>query len=519
MRRKSLVAVVFSLTMLLGACGKQNVVEENDGKKSKTDNELIMAMQNSVTNLNVQLEGMKEGWIMLAPLYDQLYVKTEDEIRYYLADKVDISEDGKVITTTLKKNLKWHDGKPITADDLIFTLDCNKETKNGASFAKTVFINEKSVDYKKIDDLTIELRLPEVSASYLSILGNLQIIPKHVFNGDKDIINNEVANLKGIGSGPYKLKEFKEGEFLRLEKFDNYYNGTSSIDNVSFKIIPETSAQEVSIQKEEINFMEIANQKILDKYKSNNKLQTHSFPEGRVNYMICNKFSEIFKDKKVKEAIYASLDRDAIVLGAYGEKIAEPANSIFSNATLYYNADQKGYEHNVDKAKKLVKKTNLENNKLKLVFNSDRSFMKETALIMQQQLKDTGIELEIEPLESNAFFDKVFSDATDFDMYLNGYGAFGDPDEIISGMFDGTWGTNAEVSDKQQNLWKQGRKVTDEIERKEVYKKLQEQAHEDMTIYPIAFPNYSFVTSSRLEGTEKYKTIPIFEDYTQLKYK
>ena len=190
-----------------------------------------------------------------------------------------------------------------------------------------------------------------------------------------------------------------------------------------------------------------------------------------MNYLACNKFSGTFSDPKVKEAIYAALDKEEIVSGAYGTDMGVAANTIFSNATQYYDDSIKGYEQDLEKAKKLVKETGLDGKTLKLVYNQDRLYMKETALIVQQQLKNVGINLEVEGIESNGFFDRVFSDASDYDMYFNGYGAFGDPDEVIAGMFDGTWGINLEVSDEQLDLWKQGRAAVDDSKRAEIYKK------------------------------------------------
>ncbi|MDQ9814384.1 ABC transporter substrate-binding protein, partial [Acinetobacter pittii] len=84
-------------------------------------------------------------------------------------------------------NLKWHDGEAITADDVIFTFNCNLDTNNGAGFSNVVFVGENQVKAEKVDDLTVKFTLPEVSASYYSLLGNLVLIPEHAFGGDTNI--------------------------------------------------------------------------------------------------------------------------------------------------------------------------------------------------------------------------------------------------------------------------------------------------------------------------------------------
>lgn len=525
----ALLCATMTTAMFAGCGGSGNSGDSGsaDGKsetktsnvKTSDANELVMGLSSSVTNLNKHLETMKEGWLELGAVYDELYMKTDSEIRYYLAENVDVSEDGKTVTVKLKDNLKWHDGEKITADDFIFSLDVNANPDNGAGYAKTVFIGDKPVSYEKVDDLTVKITLPEVSASYVTILGTLPLLPAHVFDNNTDIKAASEANLKGIGSGPYKVKEFKAGEYLELERFDDYYGDKAAIDKVIYKIIPDASAQEVALQKGEINFMELSTQTAADKYEKEENITVHQFPEGRVNYLACNKFSKTFSDPKVKEAIFAALNKEEIINGAYGAKMATEATTVLSNATQYHDDSIEGYEFNLEEAKKLVKETGLEGKTLKLVYNQDRAYMKETALIVQQQLKAVGINLEVEGIESNGFFDRVFGDASDYDLYFNGYGAFGDPDEVIAGMFDGTWGINLEVSDKQLDLWEEGRQEVSDSDRAETYKELQEQAMEDMSIYPIAYPNYVFATSSNLEGADELQTNPVFEDYTKLSLK
>ena len=142
--------------------------------------------------------------------------------------------------------------------------------------------------------------------------------------------------------------------------------------------------------------------------------------------------------------------------------------------------------------------------------------MEETALLIQQQLKAIDVNVEIEGIDANGFFDVVFTDQADYELYLNEYAAIGDPDSVVAGMYDGTWGINVDTSDEILDLFKQGRETTDMEERAEIYKELQQKAIDEYLVYPIAYPNYCFVTSDNLQGAEYYETTPVFEDYTKL---
>ncbi|WP_373131826.1 ABC transporter substrate-binding protein [Clostridium sp. M62/1] len=476
---------------------------------------LVIPSASCVANLNPLLESYKEGVIMLNPLYDPLYVIDVNETRYYLAESYEVSEDGTSVTLKLKDGLKWHDGEPITADDVIFTMDVNADTNNGAGNTNVVILNDQPVKYEKVDDLTVKITLPMASASYPALLGELTLIPEHVYGGNTSIVGAE-ANMSGIGSGPYKLREFKQDQYLILEKNEDYYMGAPDIDTVTFRIISDISAQEVALMNGEINLMELSSAPAVAKYSEDPNYTVVMYPEGRVNYLAVNKFCETVQDPKVVEAVFAALDAQEIIDGAYGEGMAVPANTVLSNMTTFYDESVEGYSQDIEKAKQLAAETGIEGSTMTLYFNSERAYMKESAQVIQQQLKNVGINLEVIPLESTGFFEKVFGTDGDYEFYLNGYAAVGDPDTVVAGMYDGTWGVNLAVSDELLGLWQEARSVFTEDERAAIYKEIQEKTKEEMSCYPIAYPNYVFVTTGNVKGTDTIKRTPIFEDYTKL---
>lgn len=537
--RKRLLSFVLCAAMALTAmtgCGAKTEDTEASSKGAETGSEaakageeeteaareadgeekgLVIPSASCVANLNPLLESYKEGVIMLNPLYDPLYVIDVNETRYYLAESYEVSEDGTSVTLKLMDGLKWHDGEPITADDVIFTMDVNADTNNGAGNTNVVILNDQPVKYEKVDDLTVKITLPMASASYPALLGELTLIPEHVYGGNTSIVGAE-ANMSGIGSGPYKLREFKQDQYLILEKNEDYYMGAPDIDTVTFRIISDISAQEVALMNGEINLMELSSAPAVAKYSEDPNYTVVMYPEGRVNYLAVNKFCETVQDPKVVEAVFAALDAQEIIDGAYGEGMAVPANTVLSNMTTFYDESVEGYSQDIEKAKQLAAETGIEGSTMTLYFNSERAYMKESAQVIQQQLKNVGINLEVIPLESTGFFEKVFGTDGDYEFYLNGYAAVGDPDTVVAGMYDGTWGVNLAVSDELLGLWQEARSVFTEDERAAIYKEIQEKTKEEMSCYPIAYPNYVFVTTGNVKGTDTIKRTPIFEDYTKL---
>ncbi|MDO4312072.1 MAG: ABC transporter substrate-binding protein [Eubacteriales bacterium] len=522
--KKKLISMFLCLAMVAvtavgcGSDSKETGSAETAEESTEGGSSLIMPVSATVTSLNGILETMAEGTFQLSPFCDELYYVDTEETRYYLAESCEVSEDGLEYTLKLKDNLKWHDGEQITADDVIFTFECNKNTDNGAGFTNVVFVGDGEVTAEKIDDLTVKFTIPEPSASYFELLGKLLLIPEHAFDGNTDIVSAE-ANLTDIGSGPYKLVEFKDGESLVLEKFEDYYGDEPQIDQIVFKVISDPSAQEVAFKNGEINYLIVSSDASATEMEETEGVELHKLAEGRVKYLAWNKFCSTWDNRDAVKAVFLALNQEEIVKGAYGDVMGVPANTIFSSQNLFHDDDMKGYEQDLETAKELAESSGLAGKTIKLHYNTDRSYMEATALLIQEQLKAIDVTVEVEGIDANGFFDVVFTDQDDYELYLNEYGAAGDPDNVVAGMFDGTWGINVDTSEEILDLFKQGRETADMEERQEIYTELQQKAQEQYLVYPIAYPSYCFATSDNLEGAETYTTTPVFEDYTKLSFK
>lgn len=500
---------------------KQKDVEKESEDKNKAEvsdgGTLIYPVTSDIKTLNRLIENTKDGHIILNPVNDPLYVMDQDETRFYLAKNYEVSEDGKEVTLELRDDIKWHDGEDITADDVIFTMDAVNDPQSGVDFVYNILkeIAGEEVTYEKIDDLKVKFNLPTPSSYFIDCLGSLPLQPKHAYNGNTKLMDSEEV-LKGLGSGPHKVKEWRPGEALILERFDEYYGEKAPLDTIVFKVIPDTNAQDIALQNGEITLRELDNDKDIEKYEADDRFDVIYIPEGRVNYMLFSNLHEKMQNKDARKAIALALNVEDIVKGGYGsDNIAIPANSLFGTNT-FYKGDVQGYEQNLEEAKKLVKETGLDKEPLTLSYNVSRNFQKETALIIQQQLAQVGIEVEVTGLESMVFFQDGF---TEYDLVLNGYPASGDPGQARSfgGYVPEASGNNKMYQSQEQlELWEEADAELDESKRKELYKELQEVVKTDYSVYPIAYPNMVFAIDKRYKGFETYKTIPVFEDYTKI---
>lgn len=535
--KKKLVSVLLvaamAASMLLGCGSKADSGSSSSGTSTSADASdggtfVVPVNTNSIASLTpYNVYGSDDLLIASAPCFDPLYIITADGTRWYLADSMEpTSDDGMHYEMKLKDGLKWHDGEPITADDVVFTVDMFKDTSNTGATSESVTYNNKTLSAEKVDDLTVAITLQEPFSAFETEFGRIQIIPKHIFDGNTNVADNKKALKKCIGSGPFKLKEYKEGDSIVYERNDDYYRGKPSLAQVVIKMMPDESAQEAALQSGEISMMRVTNQTKLDKYKKDSDYKVYTLPEGRLNYLAFNYQSPIMQDIDARKAICLALNDDDIIKGAYGsEELALPAKNFCAPQNLYYNDEMTGYQQNIEEAKKLAEKSGLTKTTLHYMYFTARSNMKETAQIVQEQLKKIGVKMEIEGVDSGEFFQRLFAAwvtgktvvDTSWDLASNGMDQLNaDPATKMTSWTGDLLEKGFYVSPETKDLWiKASQSLTTE-DREKYYKELQVQMNEDYSMYPMANTNYVIVARKEFKGLDEIKRVPIFEDYLKI---
>nr|WP_278002112.1 ABC transporter substrate-binding protein [Clostridium botulinum] len=190
MKMKKLLAMVLvaSTTLVAAACGNSNTTKETSTKENiKDGGNLVFSIRGEPEILNPIYAYDRDTMTMDNALFAPLFYMNGDKIDYTLAEEVKHSDDFLTYTVKLKKDLKWHDGKPLTAEDLIFTMKQIMDEKQDSPFRSAFVINDKPVEIKKVDNLTVEFKLPTVQMPFMNSLAQVSPIPKHVFEGEKDI--------------------------------------------------------------------------------------------------------------------------------------------------------------------------------------------------------------------------------------------------------------------------------------------------------------------------------------------
>ncbi|MCD6412859.1 MAG: peptide-binding protein [Elusimicrobia bacterium] len=429
-----------------------------------------------------------------------------------LAESWDVTPDGLTIVFHLRKNVLWHDGKPFTSRDVLFTYEKLVDPKVLTPF---------SSDYKRIasvripDDYTVKVKYKEPFAPALESWG-IGIIPEHIFS--KGDFNKNPANRKPIGTGPYRFVRWDPGEKIILEKNENYFEKTGNISRIVYRIIPDATVQFLELKKQAIDIMGLTPYQY--KFEATGKLfdrfyKKFNYPSFSYTYLGFNLKNLLFRDKKVRQAIAYAIDKKAII-GAVLQGEGVPISAPYPPTSWAYNPNVKKYPHNSEKAKILLEKAGWrdrdgdgirEKDGRKFSFtvltNQGNKMREECATIIQDELKKVGIEMKIRILEWASFIHQ-YIDPRKFEAVILGWSLSRDPDQFSiwhsSEMRKGGYNFVSYSNPEVDRLLAEGRRTFDIEKRKKIYFRLQEILADDQPYCFLYVGNSLPAVHSRFRG-------------------
>jgi len=231
----------------------------------------------------------------------------------FLAETWEVSADGLSVTINLVKGATFHDGAPITSEDVAFSIDTVKANHP----FKSMFAPVENVETPDANTAILKLSKPHPALLLAMSSQLLSIIPKHVY-GDGQDPKSHPANSEGVvGSGPFKLVEFKRGEHVILERYENYFmEGLPYLDRIVMRILPDESTRAIALESGELQMSGFeSNPRNIVRLKKNDALHVSSegyAAIGPVNWLAFNTKGEKTSDPKVRQAIAYAVDREFI---------------------------------------------------------------------------------------------------------------------------------------------------------------------------------------------------------------
>lgn len=481
MRKKISTLVLTSLTLL------STLSFAND------KDTLIVAQAAEAKTMDPVASNDVPSYRVMVNIYDTLFQRDEKgALIPALADSYE-QVDPLTLVLHLKQGIKFHNGNDFKANDVVFSLDRAKEAPALMSFFGEIDKVEA------VDDYTVKVITKQPFGplvNYLSHKGSFILDEETIKASGKD------SFLHPVGTGPYKFVSWSSGDRITLKANPDYFGGKPVTENIIFRVITEPTNRTIALETKEVDIAYEIDPIDLQFIRSNPDLNLIEQPALSINYLGFNTQKEPLNKKEVREAIAYATDIssliDAVYLGA-----ATPANSSVPPGVPGHNKDVKKYTQNIKLAKELLTKAGYPDGfKIKITLN-DSGIRKNIAIILQDQLKQIGIDLEVEIIEWGAYLDKL--SRGEQDLYLLGWTTPPECDSALYSLFHsknhGSGGNRSFYSNsKVDELLDLARTTTDQIERNKYYFEIQDIIQKELPIYALANPYDNVALQKNIKG-------------------
>lgn len=404
----------------------------------------------------------------------------------------------------LRKDIKWHDGKELTSKDVVFTYNTILDPK----VFNSIKSNYKEVEsVKAIDDYTIEVIYKKAYFKALEIW-MVGILPYHILKDEKNLMTSSF-NKNPIGTGPYKLENFKVGQNIKLKANENYFEGKPKIDELLYKFIPDTNTSFLFLKQKKLDLSSLTplqiDRQIDDEFKKSFKIiESQSFS---YSYVGLNLKNEKFKDIRIRKALSLAIDRQELVdILFFGH--GEVCNGPFLPGSFAYDEKTKPIIPNIQKAKKLLKELGYDENNpfsFEIVTNTGNDTRINAAQILQYQLSKAGIQMKIRVMEWQAYLNTVVH-PRNYEAILLGWSLSLMPDAYPlwhsssdkTGRFNLVGYSNKEVD----KLIEKGSTTINRDELSKIYKSIFKKITDDIPYLFLYIPNSITVVNDEIKNIE-----------------
>ncbi|WP_152446360.1 nickel ABC transporter substrate-binding protein [Bacillus sp. THAF10] len=517
MKKWKLVGLIFLVISILVACSAESSTDDKkEDDAAKRENELIYASAKDINDMNPHLyTGSMPAQGMV---YESLVENTEDGIKPLLAESWEVSEDGKVYTFFLRKDVKFHDGESFNAEAVKKNIEAVLSNAEKHAWIK---LSTKIKSVNVVDEHTVELVL---SDTYYPTLVELSMTRPFVFLSPKDFKNGETKDgVSGFnGTGPYKLNEHKTDEFATFTANEDYWNGSPKIKKITTKVLPAGETTLLALQKGEVNFVftddrgaDSLNVEAMNQLVDSGDYKLVRSEPMNTKMIVANSSSaeNPISETAVREAIWYSIDRETISKDIFSGT-ESVAHTLFSPNVNYADVDLKKRGYDVEKAKKILEKNGWKLEKgnkvrtkggktlaMELYYDSNSSSQKTQAEFIQASVKEIGLQLDIIGEESTSIANR--RSTGDYDLLFNQtWGLAYDPQSTIAAFTsEASYLHTTKGMDKADELYNKIEQVmvsTDEQKRKALYADILTMVHEEAVFIPITNGSVTVVASKNV---------------------
>ena len=499
MRKTITTILICTLALALAACGGQGQGGRGGADSAAGDAETLVYGSGDYTRINPAMDEHGEINILL---FDGLTAHDGDnEIVPGLAREWSFDEASNTYTFLLEENVSWHDGEPFTAADVKFTIEAIMDPSNGSENAANF---EDVEEITVVDEHIVTFRLSAPNAAFLDYM-TMSILPEHLLAGE-DMQEADFFR-QPVGTGPYKLASWDEGQAIMLVKNEDYFKGEANIDNIIFKIVTDDNARALQMESGELD-LALLTPRDAERFEDANGYSVYNMKTADYRGIMFNFAHEFWQQNRdLIPAVCCAIDRQAIVdavLQGHGVAAYSPLQM-----NIYNNEDVERYEYDQKRARQILEEAGCQLNEegiyerngeeisFVLSVGAGDQVRLDIAQAVSQQLGEVGIGCSVDIPAQVDWSGQM--------AYLIGWGSPFDADDHTYKVFGSGQGANysSYANEEVDKLLRRARQTADPQERAAAYDAFQEALADDPAFAFICYIDADYVAVDALSGIDE----------------
>jgi peptide/nickel transport system substrate-binding protein len=488
---KLAISLILALAVALGTPRSGHAMEE----EAPTEGDwLIRHLGAEPATLNPITSTDAYASLINGYIYETLIKRDEKTLELVpsLAESWEVADDRLTYVLRLKKGLKWQDGRPLTARDVLFSFERIRDPKVDSAHLRNYYQDVEKLEILDEHTIRYTYRIPYFRA--LEFCGGIPIVPAHVFK-DGDDFNNHPIGRNPVGNGPYRLLRWETGREVVLVRNEDYWGERPHFNRIVFKIVTDATAAFQVLKKgglDEMTLRPIQWVRQTQSRRFNENYRKLKYYTPSYSYIGWNLRKPLFSDRRVRLAMTLMMDRETIL-----KKILFGLGTVVSG-TFYikspdYNQALKPHPHDPAQAVELLRAAGWEDRdqdgildrdgmpfRFEFLLSSGSKFGEQVATILQENLKGIGVRMEIRKLEWAVFIQRI--DERDFDACTLGWSLSWESDPFQlwhSSQVDKGSNTVGFVNEEADRILEAARREFDPARRHNLYHRFHEIVHEE----------------------------------------
>jgi peptide/nickel transport system substrate-binding protein len=492
----------------LAAPGSRTAVAPLRAQEPVEGGQTVWLAHQEIASLSPDDTGPSMQYLLIANIHNPL-VQMDENVQFVpiLAESWEQSEDGLTYTFKLHAGVTFQNGDPFSSADVKYTYEYFMNPEN---------VTISGVDFEPLekveapDDTTVVVTLKTVYPAFINKVATMQILPSK-YHAE---IGEEAYKGQPIGTGAFKVKEWRPAEYTLLEAYEDHFRGRPHLDEIRMNVVPEASVRAIALETGDADssawpLVTEDNLRLIE----DPTFKFYKTSSWAVNHFPLNNTLPQLADKKVRQAMMFAIDRQKVIDDIFKGTATVATSNLTPALTSWYTADVTPYDYNVDTANSLLDEAGWtlgsdgvrEKDGQKLSFTcttiSGDQARRPEAEVVQQYLKVVGIDMQLEEAPVTAILDGLRNGDMQASLFNWTYGGDNaDPDAKETLGTDGSNNFSQFSNARVDELLTTGLEEPDAVKRKAIYDEIQQIVSDEVPFLFMMFWDIYTIFNSRVQG-------------------